>query len=139
MAIIAAFRFTIYDVYDNAANGCDYHVVWDNDFRFDQTLSNLGFITCLDFEQTCTTCLTGTSNGWILMWDLGEQYLLKKFKAVDPRCQTAKVNVNMIRTHTENKFCYSYDESTQALWMHTLHIKSRMEDKMSTMFSSKLK
>lgn len=88
IAIIAAYRFTIYDAYDNAMNGCDFHVVWDNDFRFDKTLSNLGSITCLDFAQACTTCLTGTSNGWILMWDLGQLYLMKKFKIADPRCKT---------------------------------------------------
>ena len=60
MALIGKMRFTIYDVYDNNTGGCDYGMTWDKDYRFDERLRFMGQLLCLDFEQTCTTFITGS-------------------------------------------------------------------------------
>lgn len=123
-------RFTIYNVYDDQIGGCEYSLVWDNDFRFTPKLSKFGNVMCLDFDRSCTTCITGSSTGWIIIWDIAEERLLRKFRNIDPeKTQVPRPKVLLpcyiIKTMIGNKLAFTYDVVSGTLLMHRTKINQR--------------
>ena len=80
LAIVSKYRFTIYFVQDDNNGSCETSMVWDKDYRFDKSLTQMGLILSLDFEKSCLTFVTGTHLGWILIWNLKDKQLIRRFR-----------------------------------------------------------
>ena len=115
-------RFTIYDVYDNSVGGCEFASIWDNDYRFNNALKSIGQVKCLDFENTCTTCITGTNLGWFCIWDIKERTLLRMFKASNPDRASEVHTCNLIRSASNNQLAFTYSVMSKDIVMHTIKI-----------------
>lgn len=70
MAILGKTKFTIFYIQDDGEGGVDSQEIYTKDYKFDPKFKAMGQILNLDFEDDCTTFVTGTSLGWIQIWSL---------------------------------------------------------------------
>ena len=60
--------FTIYYVYEEQMEGCEFDEVWTMNYRFNPTFNIYGQHTCFDFNSTCTEFVSGSNSGYICRW-----------------------------------------------------------------------
>ena len=73
LCIVSKLRFSIFYIQDDNIGGTDFSLIWDNDYRFNRQLKQMGQILSLDFENSCKTFVVGTQLGWICLWDFSER------------------------------------------------------------------
>ena len=70
MAILGKTKFSIYYVTDDGEGSVDCQAVFTKDYQFDTKFKAMGQVINLDFDNQCTHFVTGTSLGWVQLWDL---------------------------------------------------------------------
>ena len=116
IAVIGDYRFTIYNVYDDANGNVDLYMCWDNDYRFKRNLRTMGDITALDFDDKCLTFASATQMGWICTWNVNDQQLLTKFQIMNPNFKNISDSINMLRDINQEKCILSYSFKSQILY-----------------------
>lgn len=74
----------------------------------------MGQILTLDFEDTCTTFVTGTSLGWVQIWSLQNKCLTRRFRTVEGIGKQIYVP-NVVRILNIDKAIISYSILTKQL------------------------
>lgn len=91
------------------------------DYKFDLEIKGMGQIINLDFGQECLTFVTGTSLGWIQIWDLQNKCLLRRFRTCEPISKKFYVP-NLVRTLTMDRAIISYSILTRQLVITTAKV-----------------
>lgn len=74
----------------------------------------MGQVLNLDFEADCLTFVTGTSLGWIQIWDLQNKCLLRRFRTCEPIREKFYVP-NLVKVLKDEKTVISYSIMTKQL------------------------
>lgn len=82
MALLGKTKFSIYYILDDMEGSVDSQEIFTKDYKFDSKLKAMGQILTLDFEEKCVTFVTGTSLGWIQIWDLQNKSMTRRFRTV---------------------------------------------------------
>jgi hypothetical protein len=70
----------MYYVGDDSQGGVETSMHWDCDYRFDLEMRKIGNITAVDMSKLGSDLITGTSNGYVCVWDSLEKVPIKRFK-----------------------------------------------------------
>ena len=87
LAIVGAYRFAIYYLYDEEYAGADQNLVWEMNYRFDNSVKKYGMHSCIDFEDGCSTFISGTNIGYVCVWSLDKRVMLSSFRVINPQTE----------------------------------------------------
>lgn len=75
LVVRCAKLFQVYYVYEEEQSGCEMDKVWEVEFRFSREYSRFGQHRCFDFEQECASFVSGTTLGYLCLWNLKDRKL----------------------------------------------------------------
>ena len=111
LAIVGAYRLAIYDVYDEYCAGADHKLLWDMNYRFDNSVKKYGMHTCVDFEDKGLTFVSGTNIGYVCVWSLEKREMLSSFRVINPQTEKPQ-SIDLIRNMHLDSRVVTFDTLT---------------------------
>lgn len=114
LAIVGPHRLMIYYIYDEDCTGADQDLVWDINYRFDNSVKKYGMHNCIDFEDKCLTFVSGTNIGNVCIWNLEERAMTHTVRVINPKTRRPQV-IDLIRNIDHERKFVTFDFITQTL------------------------
>jgi hypothetical protein len=111
--------FSVYTVCDDGNGNSEISEkdeIWTLDYTHDKELKYIGKITSLDFNNSCTSFVTGSNLGWICIWGLEHRELKSKFKISLDDCPERLLQCDLLRDFNDERLLIHYENKSMNLF-----------------------